>query len=71
MIGQRIGGGTLYGLEAEGADPVELGFVEASGGNPVAMALVQGGAAATGMAAGLAQVLIAVAAYRRLASRGI
>ena len=45
--------------------------VEASGGSPVAMALLQGGAAATGMAAGLAQVLIAVAAYRRLASRGI
>lgn len=28
VIGKRIGGGTLDGLEAEGADPVELGFVQ-------------------------------------------
>ncbi len=39
------------------------------GGNPVALALLQGGAAAVAMAAGLAQALIAVAAYRRLVNR--
>ncbi|MGE7206872.1 hypothetical protein ACQKJZ_14480 [Sphingomonas sp. NPDC019816] len=45
--------------------------VAANGGGAVAIALLQAGAAAVGMAAGLAQVLVAVAAYRRLASRGI
>lgn len=35
-------------------------------GNPVAIALLQAGAAAVAMAAGLAQALISVAAYRRL-----
>ncbi len=40
-------------------------------GNPVAVALLQAGAAAIAMAAGVAQALIAAAAYRRLASRGI
>ncbi len=38
-------------------------------GNPVAIALLQAGAAGVSMAAGLAQALIAVAAYRRLVSR--
>ncbi|MCT8002590.1 hypothetical protein NZL82_11945 [Sphingomonas sanguinis] len=38
-------------------------------GNPVAIALLQAGAAAVAMAAGLAQALIAVAAYRRLVNR--
>ena len=40
-------------------------------GNPVAIALLEVGAAAVAMASGVAQTLIAVAAYRRLASRGI
>ncbi|HJO67328.1 MAG TPA: hypothetical protein QF469_18570, partial [Sphingomonas sanguinis] len=35
-------------------------------GNPVAIALLQAGAAAVAMAAGLAQALISIAAYRRL-----
>lgn len=38
-------------------------------GNPVAIALLDAGAAAVAMAAGLAQALIAVAAYRRLVNR--
>lgn len=37
-------------------------------GNPVAIALLQSGAAAVAMATGLAQALISVAAYRRLVS---
>lgn len=44
---------------------------ETGQGNPVTLAVVDAGAAAAAMAAGLATALIAVAAYRRLASRGI
>lgn len=40
---------------------------EQGGGNPVAVAIVDAGAAAISMAAGLATALFAVAAYRRLA----
>lgn len=38
-------------------------------GNPVAIALLQAGAAAVAMAAGVAHTLISVAAYRRLVNR--
>lgn len=38
-------------------------------GNPVAVALLQAGSAAVAMAAGLAQALVSVAAYRRLVNR--
>ena len=40
-------------------------------GNPVALALLHAAAAAVAMAAGLAQALIAVAAYRRLVNRPV
>ncbi|WP_309701087.1 MULTISPECIES: hypothetical protein [unclassified Sphingomonas] len=43
--------------------------VQGSGGNPVAIALLQTGAAAVALASGVAQALIALAAYRRLVSR--
>ncbi|MET4895582.1 hypothetical protein RN629_00240 [Sphingomonadaceae bacterium jetA1] len=49
-----------------------LDLVQGGGpGKLVVVALLQIGAAAVTMAAGVAQALIAVAAYRRLASRGI
>jgi hypothetical protein len=40
---------------------------EQGGGNPFAVAIVDAGAAAISMAAGLASALFAVSAYRRLA----
>jgi hypothetical protein len=55
-----------------GAQPF-LALIEAvqgdGAGNPVAVALLQAGSAAVAMAAGLAQALVSVAAYRRLVNR--
>jgi hypothetical protein len=48
---------------------VEVVKGDGGAGNPVAIALLQAGAAAVAMAAGLAQTLISVAAYRRLVNR--
>ena len=46
-------------------------WAQANDGGPIMIALLHAGAAAVAMAAGIAQVLIAIAAYRRLVSRGI
>ena len=46
-------------------------WAQANDGGPIMIALLHAGAAEVAMAAGIAQVLIAIAAYRRLVSRGI
>jgi hypothetical protein len=62
---------TLGGMIAAQPFIALIDVVQGDGaGNPVAVALLQAGAAAVAMAAGLAQALVAVAAYRRLVNRG-
>jgi hypothetical protein len=61
---------TLGGMIAAQPFIALIDVVQADGaGNPVAVALLQAGAAAVAMAAGLAQALVAVAANRRLVNR--